>query len=184
LLNIARYNLLYGTLGNMIVLLVNVYFFFLFFFLGAQLAYVRDSFDILLFTRFRKSRSKNLMSRFYYPAGGNLRKYLQHYKKGEIIIRKNDISDRIFYIHTGEVDILTGSLDTEPIDILESGSFFGEMGYLLSENRNATVRARTDLSVFALPGSFFDDIMKSDTSLDRVLIEAMSSRFKRRANNQ
>jgi membrane protein len=39
----ARYNFLYGALGNMIIILVNVYFFFIFFFIGAQFAFVRDN---------------------------------------------------------------------------------------------------------------------------------------------
>lgn len=44
ILDKGRYNFLYGTFGNLIIILVNVYFFFMFFFIGAQFAYVRDSF--------------------------------------------------------------------------------------------------------------------------------------------
>jgi membrane protein len=58
LMDKAKYSLLYGALGNMIVLLVNVYFFFFFFFLGAQLAHVRDSFDSL------KDRVEGMVNRF------------------------------------------------------------------------------------------------------------------------
>ena len=47
ILDRGRYNFLYGTFGNLIIILVNVYFFFMFFFIGAQFAYVRDSFNEL-----------------------------------------------------------------------------------------------------------------------------------------
>jgi len=58
ILNIARYNFLYGTLGNLIIILINVYVFFTFFFVGALYAFVTDSFDALLFIRIRQNRSK------------------------------------------------------------------------------------------------------------------------------
>jgi membrane protein len=182
ILNKARFNLLYGTLGNMIVLLVNVYFFFNFFFLGAQLANVLDSFDALLFSRFRKSKKNSLLHRFYYPSGGNLNKYLRKYKKDDIIFSQGETAKEIFYLLDGEVEILLESSegDVYPADVIHSGSFFGEMGYLLSEKRTATVRTITDVSVFALPVSLFDAIIKFDHSIDRVLIKDMSRRLKER----
>lgn len=81
IMNYAKFSLLYGTLGNMIILLINVYFFFTFFFLGAQFAYVIDSFDALLFSKLWQNKNRNLLNRFFYPAGGNLDKYLRHFKK-------------------------------------------------------------------------------------------------------
>ena len=47
ILDRGRYNFLYGTFGNLIIILVNVYFFFMFFFIGAQFAYVIDAFKEL-----------------------------------------------------------------------------------------------------------------------------------------
>jgi membrane protein len=182
ILDKARFNLLYGALGNMIVLLVNVYFFFTFFFLGAQLANVIDSFDALLFSRLRRSRKNSLLYRFYYPAAGNLNKCLRQYRKDDIICRQGDAVDEIFYLIEGEVEVLfkSGNENNNPADVLQSGSFFGEMGYLLSEGRTATVKARTDVTVFALPVALFDAILKFDNSIDRALIRDMSKRLKER----
>ena len=53
-----RYNELYGALGNLFLLLVNVYFFFTFFLFGAQLIMVQGFSDALLFIRFRKLKLK------------------------------------------------------------------------------------------------------------------------------
>jgi len=44
ILDITRYNFLYGALGNLVVLLINVFFFFSFFMMGAQLAFVMEAF--------------------------------------------------------------------------------------------------------------------------------------------
>ena len=61
ILNKARYNFLYGTFGNLIIILVNVYFFFSFFFIGAQWAFVTDNYDNLMTSRFRSSSRKGTL---------------------------------------------------------------------------------------------------------------------------
>jgi membrane protein len=83
----SMYNFLYGTLGNLIALLINVYFFFLFFLTGGQLAYVSDYFDSFLFIKMRRARIKasknsraglfsisNLIDRLFLSAEGSLQK--------------------------------------------------------------------------------------------------------------
>ncbi|MDR0502814.1 MAG: YihY/virulence factor BrkB family protein [Treponema sp.] len=203
-LNISRINFIYGTLGNLIVLLINVFFFFSFFFLGAQLVFVIDSFDALLFTKLRQTKmmddaysaakisageTKNavrfkhpqLLLKLLFPFEGHLNKYLRHFRKDEVIISQGDKVDDIYYLIEGEVEVFF-SLSAQDIGsstgILSAGSFFGEMGYLLSEERCATVMAKTDIYVFALPPGIFEEILKHDTSLDRDIIEHMSRRLK------
>jgi membrane protein len=198
ILNKARYNFLYGTFGNLIIILVNVYFFFTFFFIGAQLAFVVDYFDALLFSRMRKIKIKAskksraigffkklrpyyLLNNFFNPSKSNLNKYLRHYKKDEVVFSHGDIVDDIFYLLDGEVEVLISSSHGKETfsGIVKADSFFGEMGNLLSEDRIVTVRAKTDISVFAITSSLLDIIIKHDTSLDRKLIEHMSRRLKR-----
>ena len=193
ILDISKYNLLYGTLGNLVILLVNVYFYFIFFFLGAQFAYVIDSFDALLFSKLRQITTKaanenerpGLMYNLFDPAESKLKKYLHYYKKSEIIISQGDAGNEIYYLLKGEVEILLpSSPDTgDSAGVLKGGSFFGEMGYLLSEDRTATVRAKTDVSVFVLPPVLFDAVLQHDKSLDRDIIEHITRRLKN-ANEQ
>ena len=200
ILNTSRISFLYGALENIILILVNVYFFFTFFFLGAQYAYVIDSFDALLFSRLRHIKTAgghtssgsakqlkrlNLLQKLCFPMDGALKKYLRVYKKNEIIISQGDTGDDIYYLIEGEVEILieTGLNDSSPSNvnsagILTAGSFFGEMGYLLSEDRTATVMAKTDVTVFSLPPLLFDSIIRHDTDLDIEIIEHMTRRLK------
>ena len=197
LLDTSKLNFLYGTLGSLIVLLIHVYFFFTFFFLGAQFAFVSDSFDALLFSKLRQIRRKadtksqgeksakrpvrpDLLSHLFVPEESNLNKYLRIYKQNEIIISQGEPGDDVYYLLKGEVEILLSSPQNEGSSsgILNAGSFFGEMSYLLSEDRSATIRAKTDVSVFVLPPHVFDAILKYDTSLDRDIIEHMSRRLK------
>ena len=174
-----RYNFLYGTLGDLFVLLVNVYFFFLFFFLGAQFAAVANSFDALFFLRLREARigaAKPAMGLFD-SADGNLKRYLRFYRAGETVLSKGDDGTDVYFLLEGEVEVMHPS---DPIGtVLHPGAFLGEMAYLLSEGRTATVRAKTDASALALPAHLFETILDSDINLDRSIIESLSRRVKK-----
>ena len=53
-LNTARYGLLYGILGNLIVGLIKVYFFFWLYFFFAEVCHTLENFDAMLFARFHR----------------------------------------------------------------------------------------------------------------------------------
>jgi len=185
----TRYNFLYGTLGELIILLVSVYFFFVFFFTGAQFAKVTDTLEILLFSNLLKARKTSaenrmgLWQKLFIIPDGVLKKYLRCYKKGEIIFNKGDSSNDVYYLLDGTVEVIIhDSPDSEQsgeaTSLLESGVFFGEMGHLLSEKRNATIKAKTAISALVLPPRLFDDALNYDTGIDRAVIDNLTQRLK------
>ena len=184
LLGQSRYNFLYGTLGNLITLLINVYFFFLFFLIGGQFAYVSDYFESFLFIKMRKARinaANNVkissvskaVDRLFLSAEGSLKKYYRFHRKGETVFLEKDKIDAIYYILEGEVEslVLSDSNNYTQTGTFGPDSFFGEMGYLLSEGRNSTIRAKTDVSALALPPRVFEAVLKHDANIDRTLVE-------------
>ena len=186
IINKTRYNFLYGTLGDLIILLVGVYFFFMFFFMGAQFANIRDSLEVLLFSNLLNVRKKsagkrkNLLQKLFFSPGGPLVKYLRLYKQGEIIINEGEKGNEVFYLLDGQVTVLLSKSEKtgKPAPVLDAGVFFGEMEHLLSDRRTATVKAKTDVSVLAVPPKLFDDVLKSDAGIDRTLIENLTQRLK------
>ena len=186
ILDISRYNFLYGALGNLIILLVNIFFFFNFFFMGAQLIFVTDFFDALYFIKLRqiniknRTRTPDLLGKVFYFTDGNSHKNIRQYKKDEIIISQGDTGDEIYYLLEGEVEVSVSSVhdNIHSVGILEAGTFFGEMRHLLSDYRCATVSAKTNVTVFVISPHVFDEILKYDTSVDRYIIEHMSRRLK------
>lgn len=187
ILDTSNYNFIYGTFGSLIFLLVNVYFFFFLFFIGAQYAYVIDFFDALLFCKmrlsrinavFRKSKFPDLYYLLFSPYRSSLDKFIQEFKKDEVIISKGDSGNDIYYILEGEVEILLSLEDNTSVAVLNTDSFFGEMGYLLSEARTAYIKAKTDVCVLVLPPVLYEAILKNDTSLDRDIIENITRRLK------
>jgi len=181
----TRYNFLYGALGSLIFLLVNVFFFFLFFFSFAQFTKVLDSFDALLFLRFRQARMHTGRPGFdhflFFSDEGTLKKYSHSYPEKTVIFSKGDEGTDIFYLLEGEVDIYMSNENSGETPVtLQSGAFFGEMGHLLSENRTATAKTKTAVTALVLPPPLFDEMLKYDTSMDRALMELMSQRLKSR----
>jgi len=181
----TQYNFLYGALGSLIFLLVNVFFFFTFFFFCAQLTKVLDSFDALLFLRFRQAKMiagrPGFEHLLFLSEKGKLQKYSHTYPKGTVIFLKGDEENDIFYLLEGEVNLFISddNPNEEPIT-LQPGTFFGEMGHLLCENRTATAKAKTPVTALVLPPPLFDEMLKYDTSMDRTIMELMSQRLKTR----
>jgi len=198
-INKVRINFLYGTFGNLIIILINVFFFFMFFFFGAQYAFVNDHYEELMFSRLRilkrsliKSKSSRFLDKFrfssliyelFHPSGNILKKYLKIFKEGEIIFSQNDgsiISNDVFYILDGEVEIKISSVNGEDefSDLLKPDSFFGRMGYIISEHETAVAKSICETSIIVIPPVFFKAITKYDNFLDRTLIKAITRRFK------
>jgi len=194
ILDISRYNFIYGTLGNLIVLLVNVFFFFNLFFIGAQLTFTINSFDALFMIKLRQiiNRSKlkinqkkqfknmDLFVKLFYVTDGDSNKNIRYYIKDEVIISQEDSEYDIYYLLEGEAEVTIVCKDgtIQSIGNLEAGSFFGEMRHLISGHRNATVRAKTNVTTLLISPKVFDEMLKYDTSLDRDIIEQMSRRIK------
>jgi membrane protein len=183
----ARYRFLYGALGSLIVLLVNVYFFFSFFFFGAQLAFVLDYFDALYFSKLYRIRAVHnrippgiVMRNLFFNIEENLGKYFKFFEQGELIMKKGDSGDDAFYLLEGEVEVFIPAAGNNVVSVLRPGSFFGEMGHLISETRSASVRAKTRVSALALPFHVFDAALKLDPRLNRAVIQGLSRRLKSR----
>ncbi len=66
---------------------------------------------------------------------------------GRILVREGDYSQDLTVIDEGTASV---EQDGSELARLEAGSMFGEMGLLRKEQRNATVRAATDMRLIHL----------------------------------
>jgi CRP/FNR family transcriptional regulator, cyclic AMP receptor protein len=72
-----------------------------------------------------------------------------HVEKGTELVKEGDYSYEFMAIEEGTAEVLRGG---EHVADLDHGDFFGEMGLLEKDRRNATVIAKTDMQLITLTG--------------------------------
>jgi membrane protein len=175
--NPAVYRIRYGALSDIVLLLVNVYFFFTFFYMGAQMAFVIEHFDALLFSRLAQTKpvKAGAFQALFASTRGPLSKYLHTYKAGEEVFHEGSDSKEVYYILKGQAAVF---LDERQVAVIESGAFFGEMGHILDERRSATLKAHTDMETLVLSPLLFEEVLRNDPDIDKRVINTFSDRLK------
>ncbi|HOX91279.1 MAG TPA: YhjD/YihY/BrkB family envelope integrity protein [Spirochaetales bacterium] len=197
ILNVERYGILYGILGNLVVLLIKVYTFFWMYFYGAELMFTTEHFDALLFSRFHRNllsvRQPNTVERFLFSEPPRLmRKYARQYSAGSLIFEAGDCSREVFFLYKGSVAVylekpfsLPNTVDAQPpqsVSSIHEGEFFGEMASVLDEERSAWALADADCTVFVLPPEVFRRYLEQDKNANSRLIGLLAARL--RDNNE
>ncbi len=90
---------------------------------------------------------------------------------GSEIIHEGDLGDSFYFINTGEVEVLkkTPKGKEALISILGNGEVFGEMALLTCSPRFATVIAKTDVVLYRLDRTDFEQIVLMDSAVSAVL---------------
>jgi hypothetical protein len=68
---------------------------------------------------------------------------------GDVLIHEGDVGDEMYFLTKGQVEVLRGN-PAERLTVLREGSFFGELAILRDAPRATTIRALTDVEVYAL----------------------------------
>ncbi len=82
---------------------------------------------------------------------------------GGVVIRQGDIADQFFVVAKGEALVVQrdGVGAERVLNTLRPGDYFGEIGLLRDQPRNATVRAKTSLEVLAMDRDTFRALVTS-----------------------
>ena len=62
--------------------------------------------------------------------------------EGDFVVRLGEYAKEMFFIREGEVEVLSSDNESQ-LAILREGSYFGEVGLLLTQKRSVSVRALT-----------------------------------------
>lgn len=87
----------------------------------------------------------------------------ERFGAGETIFEEGSVSDRLFIIKEGEVEIrkATGKEDAghKLIAVFQSGEFFGEMSVFLDQPRTAGAAAKTDVKLVSISRKDLSDML-------------------------
>lgn len=97
------------------------------------------------------------------------------YPAGADIIHKGEDGGEMYIISRGEVEVL--GENGESLATLNEGKFFGERSLLLSEPRNATVRALKQCDLFVLSKQDFRQALRDHPEFAAAVLDVARSRY-------
>ena len=105
---------------------------------------------------------------------------IRSFAPGQIVVREGDAAEAFYVITRGEALVMgRDSAGAETIlNTLREDQYFGELGLLRGEPRNATVRAKTSLEVITVSKEAFEMLVKSSQQTADEIARVASSRVR------
>jgi CRP-like cAMP-binding protein len=95
------------------------------------------------------------------------------FREGEALITEGNRPDSFIVIVEGTADVVRGG---QVIAQVGPGDLLGEVGLLTNEDRNATVRAASDMWVLVADRGRFSQLMDEVPGVARAVADALASR--------
>lgn len=174
-----RYNLIYGILSSLIVLLLEVFSFFLIFLISAQMIYIIQFFDTLLLSELYLIPDRDnthlleTLERILFLSPQNILVKSRDYcsiTKGTVIFQEGDSTSDVYFLFSGTVELSTQNYTR----YIESGNFFGEISSFFQQNRTFSAKAHSDICVLTISRDIFSKLIHSQPEAAQKLISLVS----------
>ena len=178
-LDFKRYNLIYGILGNLVILLFEVKIFFFLFFVFAQFVFVIQFFDDLLLAKLYllpdhdETDFLNALNRALFIRPDFLINNFNSSKKfcaDETIVKKDSSADSVYYIISGSVKRVAEN----NIAFFDRGAMFGEECCLLNTAHNADFIAATECRILEISGATFRRLIDLNGDAAKKALQKLS----------
>jgi membrane protein len=181
---LENYHNLYGALGGVVFTLIGGFFAFLLLYVWAQALYAYGKADVTalekLFLRSGEAGAGKLESYVFADSARLLEKYAEVHPAGHTLIAEGDDSQTAYFLYAGRAGVYKRTADgSRRLSVLDEGQLFGEMAYLLGEQRTASVVAETEITVLALPPAILEELMRHSAPLSRRIIDTLCQRLER-----
>ncbi len=97
---------------------------------------------------------------------------------GNVLFSEGDEGDRAFVVLEGEIEITKATAKGEVLLAVQTRGVVGEMALLENAPRNASVRARTDATLLAIPKARLDELLDASPAALRAFLRVMLSRLR------
>ncbi len=182
-LNVDNYGRIYAGMGNMIILLMNIFFFFEFFLFFAQYIFTIQFFDELLLgelyllpKREQKGLSSLTRRLFIRPDFLLAKSNAIKFKEGEKIYKAGEVSQFAYYIAKGKIELHNKAKD-RPVEKFSRGDFFGEVGCVINKNRDSDAIAVTDVTIIKVEGNQFQFLVKHNHEASQKAFSQIGTYF-------
>lgn len=176
-LNTSRYNMIYGVLSNVMVLLLEAGVFFQIFLFFAQFIYVQQFFKTLELAELYllpDAKDKRFIQKFrrklFFSDFIILSDQLISIKEHEIIYAEGYPSDFIYCVADGIIEIASGTDSSH----FSKGKFFGELSCLTGKLRKETVKAVTPVTLIRFEKREFELLVSRTPEINRKFLDQLS----------
>jgi membrane protein len=177
LANYSRYDVIYGPLETMVIIVIWVFYVSWILLFCAELVSSYRNRTLLLLEKAitgmaNGDSDSRLNARLF-------RKFGRFYAKGEYVCTEGEEGREMFYILSGRVQVekkagKTNKLITE----MGPGNYFGEMAALIQSPRTASVRTLTDCDIAVIDAGTFRELIKQYGNIAVLVLKEMSMRVK------
>ncbi len=108
------------------------------------------------------------------PSGVWLKPYMvkAHLKAGEVLFRKGDAADHLYFLADGEIEFV------EIGEIMKPGHMFGEIAFFAPDRRRTqTARCRTDCTVLSIDESTFKQLYFQNPAFGFEVVALVTGRL-------
>lgn len=96
---------------------------------------------------------------------------------GEVLFRQGDTADSLYVIVAGAVVPIAEGETRRKLAVLEQGEFFGEIGLITKQPRNATIEALVDAKLIAIDRRLVQKLIASDPAVVKTLVRFLRVRM-------
>jgi len=96
---------------------------------------------------------------------------------GDVLFRQGDAADSLYVVVSGAVVPIAEGTNRRKLAVLEKGEFFGEIGLITKQPRNATIEALVDAKLLAIDRRLVRKLIDSNPSVAKSLVRFLRIRM-------
>lgn len=173
--NYTRYDVIYGSLQTVVILVIWVFYVALILLFCAELvsSYQRRNLILLEKAFTRKSRDKMKINERLF------RKFGRMYPAGSYVFREGDRGSEMYYLLMGKVQVekQAGQV-SRVLTEMGPGAYFGEMATLIDAPRTASVRVLEDSDIAVIKADTFNRLIRDSSAVSLMMLKEFSNRVK------
>jgi CRP-like cAMP-binding protein len=174
--NYTRYNVIFGSLETVVILVIWVFYIALILLFCAELMASFMSRDLILLQKaFFKPGKKRLDrdERLFHKFG-------RMYPKNTYVFQEGDTSNEMYYVLSGRIQLeKTLGTTRKILTDMGPGHFFGEMATLIEAKRTASARASEDAELAVIDGETFRNLLRESDDASLLMLKEFSQRIKK-----
>lgn len=175
LANYTRYNVIFGSLETVVILVIWVFYVALIFLFCAEIMSSFERRDMLLLERALLRPRHSLLK----VDARLFQKFGRVYARDEVVFRENDSGCEMFYVLSGRIRMeRSDGHVTKTLAEMGPGQYFGEMAALIDVRRTATARALEDSHLAVIDDRTFQDLMGESREAALAMLREFAARLK------